>query len=90
MLSAEVGGDLPRPDDRCDQACFSASPLAPIGVTMLHLSCESSRGEALENHSCGGGSFYEFVSKVEVTNYIGDLVEIPPSPICVFTDDTIT
>lgn len=83
MLSVEVGGDLLRPDGRCDQACFSASPLAPIGVTMLHLSCESSRGEAFEkNHSCGGGSFYEFMSKVEVTNDIGDLIEIHPPPLC--------
>ncbi len=54
QLSVEVGGALLRPDGRCDQACFSASPLAPIGVTMLHLACESSQGRD-SNHSRGGG-----------------------------------
>lgn len=54
QLSGEVGGALLRPDGRCDQACFSASPLAPIGVTMLHLACESSQGRD-RNHSRGGG-----------------------------------
>lgn len=58
LLGVEVGGDLLRPDGRCDQACFSASPLAPIGVTMLHLACGSSLGRD-RNHSRGGGSFYE-------------------------------
>lgn len=43
QLTVEVGGAPLRPNGRCDQACFSASPLAPIGVTMLHLACESSR-----------------------------------------------
>ena len=51
-----------RPDGRCDQACLSASPLAPIGVTMLHLACESSRGR----ETCRVTPFYECESKVEV------------------------
>lgn len=64
-----MGGDLLRPDGRCDQACFSASPLAPIGVTMLHLACERSQGRE-RNPSSGRGSVYECELKVEATNYV--------------------
>lgn len=74
-----MGGDLLRPDGRCDQACFSASPLAPIGVTMLHLACERSQGRD-RNPSSGSGSVYEFEPKT--TNYVIEGIFFPTCTVC--------
>lgn len=61
-----MGGDLLGSDGRCDQACFSASPLAPMGVTILRSVCERDR-----YHSGRAGSFYDSASKVQVANSRG-------------------